>query len=412
MSMRIPGSDKRCLALRAAAIMLVVVLQGCAPLPRLGPVPEAQTEQAVVPGMPDSRLWMDRDLKTFVKVVLEDNARERSALLQAGRPVDPLPPIYFLSISGGGDNGAFAAGVLAGWTASGTRPEFRVVTGISAGALIAPFAFLGPAYDEVIRKVATSLRPGLVFRARNRLMGLLSDGMASSAPIRQLVAHYVTPELLADIAREHAKGRALEIATTDLDAGRQVTWDMGAIAARGTPEALELFRNIMIASMSIPGAVSPVMIDVEAGGKHYQEMHVDGGVITQLFAYPSHAIAELEKATGAPLNRPVHLFVIRNGRLDPEWSATSRRTLNIGGRAISALIQAEGVGDVYRIYRTAHEDRVDFNLAYIGRDFPPTKHEMFETAYMQRLFDYGFQAARQGHLWRKAPPGESEITPD
>jgi hypothetical protein len=410
MNRRIPGSDPHCLALRAAATVLVVVLQACATLPRLGPVPEIQTEQAVVPGMPDSRIWMDRDLTTFVKVVLEDNARERSALLQAGRPVDPMPPVNFLSISGGGDNGAFAAGVLTGWTASGTRPEFKVVTGISAGALIAPFAFLGPAYDDVVRKVATSLGPGDVFRARNRIRGLLSDGMASSAPLRQLVAHYVTPELLADVAREHAKGRALQIATTDLDAGRQVTWDMGAIAARGTPEALELFRDVMIASMSIPGAVSPVMIDVDVDGKHCQEMHVDGGVITQLFTYPAHAIAELEKATGTPLNRPVYLFVIRNGRLDPEWTATSRRTLSIGGRAISALIQAEGVGDVYRVYRTAHQDGVDFNLAYIGRDFPPTKHEMFDTSYMQSLFDYGYQAARHGGVWRKTPPGESEVT--
>jgi len=410
MNMAIPADDPRYPARWAAAVMLTVLLQACAPLHRLGPVPEARTEQAVVPGMPDSRIWMDRDLTTFIKVVLEDNARERSALLQAGHPADPMPPIYFLSISGGGDNGAFAAGVLSGWAASGTRPDFKVVTGISAGALIAPFAFLGPAYDEVIRMVATSLRPGAVFRARNRLMGLLSDGMASSAPVRQIVARYVTPELLAEIAREHAKGRALQIATTDLDAGRQVTWDMGAIAARGTPEAVEIFRNIMIASMSIPGAVSPVMIDVELDGQRYQEMHVDGGVITQLFAYPSHAIPELEKATGAPLNRPVHLFVIRNGRLDPEWSATSRRTLSIGGRAISALIQAQGVSDVYRIYRTAHEDRVDFNLAYIGRDFPPTRHEMFANSYMRSLFDYGYQASRNGSVWRKTPPGESEVS--
>ncbi len=410
MIMRNPGGDPHCLALRGAAILLAVVLQACAPLPRLGPVPEVQTEQAVVPGMPDSRIWMDHELTTFVKVVIADNAREHSALLKAGLSADPMPPVYFLAISGGGDNGAFAAGVLAGWTASGTRPDFKVVTGISAGALIAPFAFLGPAYDEVIRKVATSLRPGDLFRARNRLRGLLSDGMASSAPLRQLVAHYVTPALLADIAREHAKGRALQIATTDLDAGRQVTWDMGAIAERGTPESLELFRNIMIASMSIPGAVSPVMIDVDVGSKHYQEMHVDGGVITQLFAYPSHTLAELEKATGAPLNRPVHLFVIRNGRLDPEWSATSRRTISIGGRAISALIQAEGVGDVYRVYRTAHQDHVDFNLAYIGRDFPPTKHEMFDNSYMRSLFDYGYQATIHGSVWQKTPPDESEAT--
>ena len=410
MNIRISSNDPRCRVLRAATIMFTVALQACAPLTRLGPVPEAQTEQAVIPGMPDSRIWMDRDLSSFVKVVIEDNARERSALLQAGLPADPLPPINFLSISGGGDNGAFAAGVLVGWTASGTRPEFKVVTGISAGALIAPFAFLGPDYDEVIRKVATSLHPGDIFRVRNRLTGLLSDGMASSAPLRQLVARYVTPELLAKVAREHAKGRALQIATTDLDAGRQVTWDMGAIAARGTPEALDLFRNIMIASMSIPGAVSPVFIDVNVGSNHYQEMHVDGGVITQLFAYPSHALAELEKATGAPLNRPVHLFVIRNGRLDPEWSATTRRTLSIGGRAINALIQAEGVGDVYRVYRTAHQDLVDFNLAFIGQDFPPIKHDMFDTSYMQGLFEYGYEAASHGSVWRKSPPGESEVT--
>ncbi len=411
MNARAPEAYPLRIALWAAAILLAAALQACTPLTRLGPVPEAQTEQAVVPGMPDSRLWMDRDLTAFIKVAMDDNARERSALLQAGLPADPMPPLNFLSISGGGDNGAFAAGVLSGWTANGDRPVFKVVTGISAGALIAPFAFLGPAYDDVIRKVATSLRPGDVFRVRNRVTGLLSDGMASSAPLRKLVAHYVTPELLAEVAREHARGRALQIATTDLDAGRQVTWDMGAIAQRGTPEALELFRDIMIASTSIPGAVSPVMIDVEIGSQHYQEMHVDGGVITQLFAYPSHAMAELEKATGAPLNRAVHLFVIRNGRLDPEWSATPRRTLSIGGRAISALIQAEGVGDVYRIYRTAHEDRVDFNLAYIEPDFPPSEHEPFDTAYMLKLFDYGYQSTRNGNTWRKRPPGESDTAP-
>ena len=230
-NMRIPGSGPCRSALRLLAILLALSLGACAPLTRLGPVPEAQTEQAIVPGMPDSRIWMDRDLTTFIRVVIDDNARERTALVESGRPADPLPPVNFLSISGGGDNGAFAAGILAGWTARGTRPEFTVVTGISAGALIAPFAFLGPAYDDVIRTVATSLRPGDVFRARNRVDGLLGDGMASSAPLRRLVTRYVTPELLAEIAREHAPGRALQIATTDLDAGRQVTWDMGAIAA-------------------------------------------------------------------------------------------------------------------------------------------------------------------------------------
>jgi Patatin-like phospholipase len=391
---------------RIALLAAAVTLASCAALPRLPAVPESQTEQALVPDIPDSRLWLDRDLAPFVQVATQDLARERADLEQRGLPVDPMPPINFLAISGGGDNGAFAAGVLAGWSSSGTRPAFRVVTGVSAGALIAPFAYLGPAYDEVIRHVATSIGPDDVFEIRNRIAGLLSDGMASSSPLRRVVEKYVTPELLAAIAKEYAKGRALQIATTDLDAGRQVTWNMGAIASSKSPGALKLFRDIMIASTSIPGAVSPVMIDVEVAGKHYQEMHVDGGVITQLFAYPSRAVAALEAATGQPWNREIRVYVIRNGRLDPEWVDTPRRTIAIGGRAINALVQAEGISDVRRIYRIARQDRADFSLAYIAPDFSFGKHEMFDTAYMKGLFDYGYRLALDGSVWHKAPPGE------
>jgi predicted acylesterase/phospholipase RssA len=390
----------------AAASLGAFALASCATLSRLDAVPASLTEQASVPGIPDCRLWLDRDLAPFVQVATQDLARERAALERQGLPVDPMRPIEFLAISGGGDNGAFAAGVLTGWTASGTRPVFRVVTGVSAGALIAPFAYLGPAYDEVVRRVATSIGPGDVFQERNRIAGLLSDGMSSSAPLRRLVEKYVTPELLAQIAKEYATGRALQIATTDLDAGRQVTWNMGAIASSGAPGALELFRNIMIASTSIPGAVSPVMIDVEIAGKKYQEMHVDGGVITQLFVYPSRAVAELERATGKQWNRPIRVYVIRNGRLDPEWIDTPRRTLAIGGRAIAALVQEEGMADVRRTYRIAIQDKADFNLAYIGPDFSAARHTMFDPLYMNGLFDYGYRLARTGAVWQKAPPGE------
>lgn len=400
----------RCESPASLAAALLVLLTSCAVLPRLDAVPASLTEQATVPGFPDSRLWLDGDLAPFVQVATSDLARERMALQRQGLSVEPMPPINFLAISGGGDKGAFAAGVLAGWTASGHRPTFRVVTGVSAGALIAPFAYLGPEYDDLVRQVATSIGPGDVFKPRSRLGGLLADGMSSSSPLRHLVEKYVTAELLAQIAKEYATGRALQIATTDLDAGRQVIWNMGAIASSSTPGALELFRNVMIASMSIPGAVSPVMIDVEVSGKHYQEMHVDGGVIAQLFAYPSRAVAALEKATGKPLNRSIRVFVIRNGRLDPEWSDTPRRTLAIGKRAIDSLVQAEGMEDVRRTYRIARQDHADFNLAYIAPDFPDAKHQMFETSYMNALFDYGFRLAREGTAWHKAPPGEAEAS--
>lgn len=387
-------------------LIICVQLQACRTLPRRAAVPEQLTEQAVIPNIPNARFWLDRDLHPFIQSVLQDFKREQEASRNSDGSSAKVPPIYILAISGGGDDGAFAAGLLAGWSVHGDRPKFKVVTGISAGALIAPFAFLGPQYDEVIRRVATSVKRDNIFHLRNTLAGLASDGMADSKPLAQLVAQYVTPELLAEIAKEGEKGRVLEIGTTDLDAGRPVIWNMGAIAASHSPEALKLFQNIMIASASIPGAVSPVMIDVEVAGKPFQEMHVDGGVITQVFLYPSQILPELAKATGAPLGRVVKAYVIRNGKLEPEWSETRRRTLSVGGRAISALIETEGISDVHRIYETARRDGVNLNLAYIGSDFTVKPHSQFDTVYMQHLFEYAYQAGVRGYAWKKSPPGE------
>ncbi|WP_261398052.1 patatin-like phospholipase family protein [Pseudomonas sp. DR48] len=386
---------------RPSASTMNMLREGC--LQRREAVPQALTEHAVIPGIPNARYWLDRDLSTFIADATLANDREAQAHADEELPDDTLPRGYYLAISGGGDAGTFAAGIIAGWTLHGSRPTFKVVTGISAGALVAPFAYLGPEYDEIILGICSAIGPKDVFHARSVLTRLTSDGIADSKPLARLIAKYITAEVLAAIAAQYAKGRLLMIGTTDLDAGRPVTWNMGAIAASGAPGALDLFRNIMVASMSIPGAVSPVMIDVEVDGKPFQEMHVDGGVLTQVFLYPPGTVMALNSVSGARIRRDRHFYVIRNGKLEPQWAGTKRRTLSIGGRAISTLIQTQGISDLDRIYRIAQQDGADFNLAYIGADFLHPRNQKFDGAYMKRLFDYAFELSAKGYPWHKSP---------
>jgi hypothetical protein len=210
---------------------------------------------------------------------------------------------------------------------------------------------------------------------------------------------------LKKVAYEYEiNGRWLLIGTTNLDAGVPVVWNMGKIASIGTVEALELFRKVMLASASIPGAFSPVMFDFEVVGKSFQEMHVDGGATTQVFLYPS-ALVQRSRDLNLKLQKERNAYIIRNARLDPGWRETQRGTLSIVQRAISSLIQTQGVGDLYRIYHTTQLDGVSFNLAFIGADFKFPHESEFDTAYMQALFDYGHKQGLGGKVWQHYPPG-------
>ena len=198
--------------------------------------------------------------------------------------------------------------------------------------------------------------------------------------------------------------RFLLIGTTNLDARRPIIWNIGAIAASGDPNAVELFRSILVASAAVPGAFPPVMIDVEVDGEPYQEMHVDGGAVSQVFVYPaSISIEEIEEREGKSRERT--LYIIRNARLDPEWATVERRTIDIAARAISSLIHSQGLGDLQRIYLAARRDGIDYNLAYIGSDFNVPHAEQFDPHYMRQLFEYGYQLGREGFSWEKFPPG-------
>ena len=326
--------------------------------------------------------------------------REEATLGTAGSRDARLPPAYFLAVSGGGDNGAFGSGLLNGWSETGTRPQFKIVTGVSTGALIAPFAFLGPAYDAQLRDVYTTMTPERVFRQRGYTAALFDDAMADTTPLSLLIAKYADQNLLDAIAAEYRKGRLLMIGTTNIDAQRPVIWNIGAIAASGHPGALDLVRKILRASSAIPGAFQPVLIDVAVNGQKYQELHVDGGAIAQLFLYPPSIDLK-----GAGVKRERRAYIIRNARLDPDYAVTERRTISIAGRAVSTMLAASGRNDVLRTYFVTQRDGVDYNLAYIGTDFQMTENGQFEQPYMKALYDYGFQQAKEGHAWHKAPPG-------
>jgi len=382
----------------ASAMPLAVT--GCATPQRLPAVPTAQIPQAQT-GLGRVRYLVSRETDTFAADAQAVMQREEAWLKSQGRS-EELPPAYFLAISGGGDNGAFGAGLLNGWTAAGTRPEFKLVTGVSTGALIAPFAFLGPKYDYVIKRVYTQTSQKDIFKKRSLLKGLFGDAMADTSPLAATIASYVNQELLDEIAAEYAKGRVLLVGTANLDSLEPVIWNMTAIASNKDPRSLPLFRKILLASASVPGAFPPQLIDVDVDGKHYQEMHVDGGTMAQVFLFPpSLTQAEVIKDFG----RKRVVYVIRNARLDADWASVERRTLPITARAVGSLMTTQGIGDLYRIYLTTLKDGMDFNLAYIPPTFNVPHKEEFDTGYMTQLYETGLQLGQAGYQWQKYPPG-------
>ena len=383
-----------------AAVLLPLLTPACSTPQRMVAPAYASMPQANV-GVSNVRFFVARDTAAFQAEALSSLAKEKAWLAAQGS-TGPLPPSYFLAISGGGDNGAFGAGLLNGWTASGTRPEFKMVTGVSTGALIAPFAFLGSRYDGAIRKFYTTISAKDIFKSRGMLKGVMSDAMADSRPLANLIAQNTDQALLDAIAAEYAKGRILLVGTTDMDSLEPVIWNMTAIAASKSPGSLALFRNVLLASASIPGAFPPVMLDVNVDGTHHQEMHSDGGTVAQVFVFPPSINVALIRET-APRRRV--LYVIRNARFDSPWESVPRKTMTIAARAIGSLTTTQGIGDLYRIYSSAQRDGIEFNLAYIPSTFTQHPKEEFNTAYMRELYAAGERMAAAGYKWEKYPPG-------
>lgn len=381
-------------------IVLMLALQSCTSVPPRNAVPEEQVGLATVPGGFNARMWGDEapaDLEARLDIM-------RQQLASNDDEAAFTRPHYYLSISGGGANGAFGAGLLKGWSESGTRPEMTIVTGISTGALIAPFAFLGSDYDDELERLYTSLSTKDLIKKRSLIGGLLSDAMADTRPLRDLLRSKVDDQMIAAIAQEYRKGRRLLIGTTNLDAKRPMIWNIGAIAALGTEESAQLIRDVMLASASIPGIFPPVRITVRVGEQEYDELHVDGGVTSQVFLYPAELdLREAAETVGAKGSQTV--YVIRNSDLRPHWSEVEPRIGPVAFTSINTLVRTQGIGDLYRIYLGAKRDGIPYRLAYIPGDFDLEPDEDFDPKYMRMLFDLGYELARDGYDWETSPPG-------
>ena len=391
---------------------LVFLSQGCMALQVRHPLPEHLLDQVQVADLPGIRDWGDVHSENLEQSALESIKQELAA--NRGKIE---PEANFLALSGGGGDGAFGAGILCGWTAAGTRPRFKLVTGISTGALIAAFAFLGPEYDAKLKEAYTTISDKDIYAVTSVVKLVLKLGRVEAAantqPLAELLERLIDENLLQAIAAEHNKGRRLLVGTTQLDAQRQVIWNMGAIAASRHPDALKLFRQVLRASASIPVAFNPVYIKVKAAGQEYDEMHVDGGVKAEVMLY-GEAISffTTSKKLGSLMpDRPRKLYIIRNAQVSPEYESVKPHIWAIGPRAMSSLTKYQGVGDLYRIYVLAQRDGIDYNLAFIPVDFHPKRTSEFDTNYMNQEFELAYNLARSAYKWSKYPPGFEPANP-
>jgi predicted acylesterase/phospholipase RssA len=389
---------------RLVSLLLIVLLAACVgcgsrlleppspiqagynPIELIDPVGEADAEHGL-------------DMKELYTIAERLRQERRPAVLPPQRNV--------LVLSGGGAYGSFSAGVLVGWTRNGTRPPFDVVTGISTGSLIAPFAFLGSEYDSQLKEVYTTLRNNDVFRIRKtvRTLLLITDSLADNSPLGRKIDEIITPDLLRKIACEHRNGRRLYIGTTELESKRPVIWDMGEIACRGTMDDLHLFRKVLLASTAIPGFFPPVKIPVTVEGKALSENHVDGGVTNALFFRPPYISPEMRDDPSTSLYGS-NVYTLVAGKLYADPNPVRSRALTIAADSVSTLIYAQTRGDLLKLYTACLLTGMNYFTASIPSDYPaPSSSTDFDPKVMSKMFDEGFRQSVGGMQWRTTPPG-------
>ena len=390
----------------ALGCLLGLTLTGCGSLPR-NAVPTEYVRQASIPGMPYVRAPAG-EVSTRFEADLAQSFVQESAV-DFPRDADGSARYPHLALSGGGANGAFGAGLLNGWTRSGTRPVFKIVTGVSTGALMAPFAFLGSDYDDALRDFYTTTRSADIFELGSLLWQLLlGEALADTRPLQLLIERHVDAALLQNVAQAHQQGRRLYIGTANLDEPRFVVWNMGLIASSGRPDALALFRKVMLASASIPVAFPPVFFEVELqpGGPRFDEMHVDGGVGARVFLNGGVLRAEVIRERGGHGGAGREdIFVVHNGQLIPKPDPVRRALPAIAERVIDAAGRNAALGDLLRIHAYAQREKAGFQWVTIPAEVDLSSEEVFDPVAMLQLYELGERIGLSGNYWQLAPPG-------
>jgi Patatin-like phospholipase len=397
-------STSRCKnGLRAVLLCLALALSACSTLPR-NALPAELADQAAIPGMPVIRAYGGK-LSPYMMADLGRSFEQESA---EEFPVASDGKIHYphLALSGGGQNGAFGAGLMNGWTKNGTRPVFKIVTGVSSGAMMAPFVFLGPEYDDELQEFYSNTSSKNIFSRLSILPQLLrGESLLDSAPLQTMIAQLVDADFLESVAKAHKSGRRLYIGTTDLDSQQLVVWNMGLIANSGHPEALDLFRKIMLASSSIPVAFPPVLFKVEADGRNYDELHVDGAVKATVFYSAGVFNFESAQKSSPRGSGREDIYIIHNGQLGPVHGETRRTLASIAYRSIEVAAKSAVIGDLFRIYTSALRSQSGFYWVTIPTEVSLESNEMFDPVTMRRLFDFGIAKAQRNDFWFNQPPG-------
>jgi hypothetical protein len=370
-------------------VLLLLLLTGCSTKMRTYEAPSIEEyEKANVAGYENIRNWGD---KTSHDTYTRSNIKRLGTNLSFRNRVD------LLALSGGAEDGAYGAGFLKGWSERGDRPAFTVVTGISTGALIAPFAFLGSEYDGVLQRLYTeSSQKNIVLLSP--MEALFGASLGDTAPLRKILSEEIDDTFVAKLAREAKKGRILQIGTTNLDAQRPVVWNITEIALSGRPDAPKLIQDIMLASASIPGAFPPVLIDVMIDGKRYQELHVDGGVTRQIFVYARDLdIRKLQHLLH--MNPKKNMWLIRNSKVDPEYKQVSLSVGDIAERSFYTLTKYQGRGDLVNITLRAKRDGFNLHITNVPKSFDVPLEEVFDKKYMKALYKVGYEKGLSKHAW-------------